>query len=54
MVTTRSFTCITCDFEFDSPAGLAQHVALAHRECAACGETFETTDELDEHTHDNH
>lgn len=54
MVTTKSFPCATCDINFDSPAGLGQHVAVAHRECVACGETFDTTDDLDEHTQSKH
>ncbi|MFB6184377.1 MAG: C2H2-type zinc finger protein [Haloarculaceae archaeon] len=54
MVTTKSFTCLTCDIEFASPAGLAQHVALVHRECMVCGMTFRTEEELDRHTQDAH
>ena len=54
MVTTKEFTCITCDYDFESPAGLLQHVAVAHKECAACGETFSEMENLDEHTKANH
>jgi len=54
MVTTKTFTCITCEHDFESPAGLSQHVALAHKECAACGETFSTASALDEHTVEEH
>lgn len=54
MPTTKHFVCKTCDIEFDSPAGLGQHVGVAHRECAVCGDTFESVDELDEHTQQNH
>lgn len=54
MVTKKSFTCVTCDYEFDSPSGLGQHVAIAHRECTVCGETFESVDDLNEHTKANH
>lgn len=54
MVTTKEFTCITCDHDFESPAGLSQHVAVAHKECAACGDTFSTVDALDEHTIEHH
>ena len=54
MVTTKSFKCVTCDYEFDSPSGLGQHVAVAHRECSVCGETFESGEELDDHTKDQH
>ena len=54
MEPTKQFTCLTCEHDFESPAGLAQHVGLAHKECAACGETFSTVDALDEHTIENH
>lgn len=54
MVTTQSFTCLTCDIEFESPAGLSQHVALVHRECIVCGKTFRTSEELDQHTQQAH
>lgn len=54
MVTTKQFTCITCEHDFESPAGLAQHVGIAHKECAACGATFETVAALDEHTIEKH
>ena len=50
MVTTKSFTCATCEIEFDSAAGLGQHVAVAHKECSTCGEIFESYEKLDDHT----
>jgi len=45
MPTTKNYACKTCDFSFDSPSGLGQHVAIAHQECGVCGETFEGVDE---------
>lgn len=54
MPTTEHFKCVTCEFSFDSPAGLSQHVAVAHQECAVCGDTFEDTGELDDHTQNEH
>jgi transcription elongation factor Elf1 len=54
MPTTKHFVCKTCDHEFDSPAGLGQHVGIAHGECAVCGETFDDGEGLDEHTQASH
>lgn len=54
MPTMKRFVCKTCDFEFDSPAGLGQHVSIAHGECAVCGDVFEDGDSLDEHTQEAH
>jgi rubredoxin len=54
MPTTQDFTCKTCEFSFDSPTGLGQHVAVAHGECAVCGEVFEDGNGLDEHTQESH
>lgn len=54
MPTTEHFKCVTCEFSFDSPAGLSQHVAVAHHECSVCGDTFENTENLDEHTQNDH
>jgi DNA-directed RNA polymerase subunit RPC12/RpoP len=49
-----AFACSTCDAEFQSAAGVTQHVALHHDTCAECNEEFETTDELREHVHEAH
>lgn len=54
MPTTQHFACKTCEFSFDSPAGLGQHVAIAHGECAVCGEVFEDANGVDEHTQQAH
>lgn len=54
MPTTQHFVCKTCDLDSDSPAGLGQHVAIAHGECAVCGEVFEDADSVDEHTQQAH
>ena len=54
MATTKNYARKTCDFSFDSPSGLGQHVAIAHQERGVCGETFEGVDELDEHTQNSH
>jgi transcription elongation factor Elf1 len=53
-ITTKSFTCSTCDHEFASANGLGLHVGIAHRECSLCGETFGSHDALDEHLMANH
>jgi len=54
MPTTQHFECKTCEFSFDSPTGLGQHVAIAHGECAVCGEVRDDGDALDEHTKESH
>ena len=54
MPTTQHFACKTCEFSFDSPAGLGQHVAIAHGECAVCGEVFEDANGVDKHTQQAH
>lgn len=54
MPTTQHFVCKTCEIDFDSPSGLGQHVAIAHGECAVCGEVHEDGEALDEHTQQTH
>jgi transcription elongation factor Elf1 len=54
MPTTKSFTCLTCDIEFQSPAGLSQHISVVHLECIACGKTFSSAEGLDQHTQQAH
>ena len=54
MVTTHSFTCATCDYEFRTSAGLGQHIAVAHKECSVCGEIHDSEEDLDDHTRDQH
>ena len=51
---TMAYTCTTCDSEFQSAAGVTQHVALHHDTCAVCDEEFEDTDGLREHIHAEH
>jgi|GEM_PF-515799 len=52
--TAMSYACTTCDAEFSSAASVSQHVALHHSTCAVCDESFETADELVDHTHAAH
>ncbi len=47
-------SCSDCDAEFNSAAGISQHVALHHRICAACDESFDGLDNLREHIHSTH
>ncbi|CAI48613.1 uncharacterized protein NP_1044A [Natronomonas pharaonis DSM 2160] len=49
-----SYACSACDSEFESAAGVTQHVALHHDTCAVCNESFGETDELREHVHQSH
>lgn len=53
-ITTKSFQCVTCNHEFKSANGLAMHVAVEHRECSVCGDTFGSLDALDEHAIEEH
>ncbi|ELY49023.1 MULTISPECIES: C2H2-type zinc finger protein [Natronorubrum] len=48
------YTCSNCDEEFQSAAGVTQHVALHHNTCAECDETFDEVDGLRNHIHENH
>ena len=54
MLTTRHFACKSCDLDFDTPAGLGQHVAITHGECAVCGEILEDPESVDDHTQQVH
>jgi hypothetical protein len=47
-------SCSDCDAEFSSAAGISQHVALHHRVCAACDQSFDAFDTLREHIHTAH
>ena len=47
-------TCATCDTEFQSAAGVEQHVTLHHNECGVCGDPFDEVDDLRDHTHATH
>ncbi|ERH03712.1 MAG: Zinc finger, C2H2 type [Halorubrum sp. J07HR59] len=47
-------SCSDCDAEFSSAAGISQHVALHHRVCAACDQSFDAFDTLREHIHSAH
>ena len=49
-----SYTCSSCDAQFQSAAGVTQHVALHHNTCAECDEKFEETDALRDHIHETH
>jgi len=49
-----AFPCSTCDAQFQSAAGVTQHVALHHDTCAECNEAFDETDALRNHIHENH
>ena len=49
-----SYTCSSCDAQFQSAAGVTHHVALHHNTCAECDEKFDETDELREHIHERH
>ena len=49
-----AFPCSTCDAQFQSAAGVTQHVALQHNTCAECNEAFDETDALRNHIHENH
>ena len=49
-----AYTCASCDAEFQSAAGVTQHVALHHATCAECDESFEDAAGLREHVHAAH
>ncbi len=49
-----SYACSTCDSEFNSAAGVTQHVALHHNTCAVCNDAFDDTDGLRDHVHSEH
>ena len=49
-----SYTCSTCDAQFQSAAGVTQHVALHHNTCAECNDQFDDADSLRNHIHENH
>ncbi len=49
-----AYACSSCDAEFQSAAGVTQHVALHHTTCAECNEQFDEVDELRDHIHQNH
>ena len=49
-----TFNCASCDAEFESPAGISQHVSINHLECASCGDVFDSEEEFNEHTVENH
>ena len=49
-----SYTCSSCDTQFQSAAGVTQHVALNHNTCAECDERFDDTNSLRDHVHENH
>jgi len=49
-----SYTCSSCDAQFQSAAAVTQHVGLHHNTCAECDEHFDDTDTLRNHIHENH
>ena len=49
-----SYACTSCDAQFQSAAGVTQHVALHHNRCAVCDTAFEETDSLRTHVHESH
>jgi len=49
-----SYACTNCDTEFESAAGVTQHVALHHDTCAVCDAEFGSTDDLRDHVHAEH
>lgn len=49
-----SYTCSSCDEQFQSAAGVTQHVPLHHNTCSECDERFDETDALRDHIHKNH
>ena len=49
-----SYTCSNCDAQFQSAAGVTQHVALHHNTCAECNEEFDDSASLRNHIHENH
>ena len=49
-----SYACTNCNSEFNSAAGVTQHVALHHDTCAVCDEAFDDIDALREHIHAEH
>lgn len=52
--TDGTFNCASCDAEFESPAGISQHVSIDHLECVSCRDVFDNEEELNEHTVENH
>jgi len=46
--------CSNCDAEFESAAGLTQHLPLHHTTCGVCSEEFDDTDSLRDHVHESH
>ncbi|AOP12865.1 uncharacterized protein Nmag_4112 (plasmid) [Natrialba magadii ATCC 43099] len=46
--------CSTCDEEFESAAGLSQHLPLHHHTCGVCSEEFDDTESLRDHIHESH
>jgi DNA-directed RNA polymerase subunit RPC12/RpoP len=48
------YSCSSCDAQFQSAAGVTQHVALHHNTCAECDTRFDDTDSLRDHIHENH
>ena len=49
-----AYSCTHCDAQFQSAAGVTQHVGLHHNTCAACDEQFDNTDSLRDHIHQSH
>jgi DNA-directed RNA polymerase subunit RPC12/RpoP len=49
-----SYACTNCDANFESAAGVTQHVALHHNKCGVCDEGFDDEEGLREHVHAEH
>jgi DNA-directed RNA polymerase subunit RPC12/RpoP len=49
-----SYACTNCDAEFESAAGVTQHVALHHNRCGVCNEGFDDEGGLRDHVHAEH
>lgn len=49
-----SYSCSSCDADFESAASVTQHVALHHSTCANCNESFDDIDSLRDHVHTAH
>lgn len=49
-----TFNRLSCDAEFESPAGISQHVSIDHLECISCEDVFDSGEELNDHTVANH
>lgn len=54
VTTDVSFNRSSCDAEFESPAGISQHVSIDHLECISCEDVFDSGEELNDHTVANH